>query len=49
MSSTAIYIVVDDYGRRIRYGPYDTMQEAEAIVAELRAKRIPDRIVEEEE
>ena len=49
MSSTAIYIVVDDYGRQTRYGPYATMQEAEAVRAEFLAKRVAARIIEVEE
>ena len=49
MSSTAIYIVIDDYGGQTRYGPYATMQEAEAVRAEFLAKRVAARIIEVEE
>ena len=44
-----IYVVVDDYGRQTRYGPYATMQEAEAALAQFIAKRVAAQIIEVEE
>jgi len=43
MSSTAIYIILDGYGRQTRYGLYPTMSEAEAALAEFLATRVAAR------